>query len=400
MDSKDIIGVIELGNINIKCVIFQLENNNLEILASSTTSSEGIQNDTIINLKKSSDIIRSCISEAEKNAKVSLKKISIIFEQPDFLSTNFSKQKKIDGSKIHKDDIDFLLKEAKKQLILNDKKHSIIHIFNHNYIVDGKIFIDEPIDVYADLLTHEITFITMPTNNLKNINQVFINCDIEIDRLISRTFSLGVKLLNDNELEVGASIIDLGHEKVSFGLFKNFALIHSVTFPIGVNHIIKDISKVCSLDLEESKKIVKDFDFSSNVNLKLFDEKNYLKNNFFTNSNYRKISKSLISNVIKSRIDEIIDMLKKQLNVQGFNSTSSISVVLTGGGSNLNNIEKYLIETFLPNVKKVIPEDNNFSSCLGALKIIKNGWETEAIPEISDKSIEKMGFFSKIFKAY
>ena len=42
--------------------------------------------------------------------------------------------------------------------------------------------------------------------------------------------------------------------------------------------------------------------------------------------------------------------------------------------------------------------DQNFTSSLGALKIIKDGWETEAIPEISDKNIKKIGFFSKIFK--
>ena len=41
--------------------------------------------------------------------------------------------------------------------------------------------------------------------------------------------------------------------------------------------------------------------------------------------------------------------------------------------------------------------DKNFDSCLGALKIIKDGWETEAIPKIKDKNIEKMSFFSKIF---
>ena len=144
--------------------------------------------------------------------------------------------------KIHKDDIEFLLIEAKKQLILNDKKQSIIHIFNHNYIVDGKIFVEEPIDVYADSLTHEITFITTPKNNLKNIDQAFINCDIEIERLISRTFTLGVELLNHKELEFGSAILDLGFEKISFGLFKNLALVHSITFPIGMNHITKDIS--------------------------------------------------------------------------------------------------------------------------------------------------------------
>ena len=110
------------------------QDNTSEILSTSISKSEGIRNGIVIDLKKASNSIRSCIGDAEKKAKVSLKKIHVIFEQPDFLCTRFSKHKKIDGSKIHKDDIDFLLKEAKKQLILNDKKQSIIHIFNHNYI--------------------------------------------------------------------------------------------------------------------------------------------------------------------------------------------------------------------------------------------------------------------------
>ena len=41
--------------------------------------------------------------------------------------------------------------------------------------------------------------------------------------------------------------------------------------------------------------------------------------------------------------------------------------------------------------------EKNFASCLGALKIIKDGWETEAIPKMSDRNIGKMGFFAKIF---
>ena len=42
----------------------------------------------------------------------------------------------------------------------------------------------------------------------------------------------------------------------------------------------------------------------------------------------------------------------------------------------------------------------NFTSCLGALKIIKDGWETEAIPELREKNIEKIGFFAKFFGNY
>ena len=119
MSTEDPIGIIELGNKSIKCLIFKIkENNAYEILSTSITSSEGIHNDVIVNLAKASNAIRSAISVVEKKAKISLKKINVIFEQPDFLCTKFSKNKKINGSKIHKDDIEFLLKEAKKELIV------------------------------------------------------------------------------------------------------------------------------------------------------------------------------------------------------------------------------------------------------------------------------------------
>ena len=406
MNLEDPIGIIELGNVNLKCLIFQInKNNSSEVLSTAITPSEGIHNDVVVNLTKASNAIRLSIGSAEKKAKISLKKINVVFEQPDFLCTKFSKHKKIDGSKIHRHDIEFLLKEAKKQLILNDKNQSIIHIFNHNYIVDGKIFMEEPIDVFADSLSHEMTFITVPKNNLKNINQVFIDCDIEIERLISHTFTLGVKLLNVRELQLGSALINLGYKKISLGLFKNLALVHSVTLPIGTDHITNDISKVCSLNLDETKIIRNNIDFSFKNNQNLFDQDDFLKNTYFIDSNFRKISKNLILNVIKARLDEILEILKKQLIVPGFNLNSGINFLLTGEGSNLLNLEKYCENFFRLSTKKIsqnnIENDNdlekNFASSLGALKIIKDGWETEAIPEIREKNIEKIGFFAKIF---
>ena len=406
MNLEDPIGIIELGNVNLKCLIFQInKNNSSEVLSTAITPSEGIHNDVVVNLTKASNAIRLSIGTAEKKAKISLKKINVVFEQPDFLCTKFSKHKKIDGSKIHRHDIEFLLKEAKKQLILNDKNQSIIHIFNHNYIVDGKIFMEEPIDVFADSLSHEMTFITVPKNNLKNINQVFIDCDIEIERLISHTFTLGVKLLNVRELQLGSALINLGYKKISLGLFKNLALVHSVTLPIGTDHITNDISKVCSLNLDETKVIRNNIDFSFKNDQNLFDQDDFLKNTYFIDSNFRKISKNLILNVIKARLDEILEILKKQLIVPGFNLNSGINFLLTGEGSNLLNLEKYCENFFRLSTKKIsqnnIENDNdfekNFASSLGALKIIKDGWETEAIPEIREKNIEKIGFFAKIF---
>ena len=407
MSEDELVGIIELGNLDLKCLIFRANKENIEIISSSVTPSVGFYNDVVINLTKATNAIRSCISVAEKKAKISLKKINVVFEQPDFLCTKFSKHKKINGAKIYKDDIDFLLKEAKKQLILNDKKQSIIHIFNHNYMVDNKPFIEEPIGVFADSLTHEITFITAPKNNLKNINQVFTDCDIEITRLISKGFAQGIELLSYKELESGSIILDFGYEKTTFILFKNLAVVHSITLPIGSYNIIKDISKVCSLTIEESELILKKIDFSFKNNNNIFDFDNYLKKIFFIKSNYRKISKDLVLDVIQARLDEIISIGKKQLLNTGFNSASGESILIAGDSLIfLENIEKYFINHFNFNVKKankiIVEKDMNpekdFTACMGALKLINNGWETEAIPKISSKNIEKVGLIARIFK--
>jgi len=222
--------------------------------------------------------------------------------------------------------------------------------------------------------------------------------------LISRTFSLGVQLLSKNELKFGSVILDIGFEKISFGLFKNYALIHSITFPIGINHISKDLSKVCSLSTEESNNIIDDIDFSLKDDQKIFDENDFLKKIYFKNSNYRKISKDLVLNIIKARLDEILEKLKKQLIIPEFNQNSGIAFFLTGGGSKLFNIEKYFSKLFGENIKVInnsnIKLEKNFSSSLGAIKIITEGWETEAIPKPGRKNIEKMGFFEKIFKIH
>ena len=400
MDSEDSIGIIELGNISLKCLIFKIKNDNSsEILSATTTPSEGIYNDVVMNLQKASTSIRLAISTAEKEAKVSLKKINVIFEQPDFLCTRFSKHKKIDNSKINRSDIEFLLNEAKKQLILNDKNQSIIHIFNHNYIVDGKIFIEEPINVFADTLTHEMTFITAPKNNLRNINQIFLNCDIEIERLISQTFSLGVGLFKERELKSGIVLINLGSKKISLGLFKNLALVHSITFPIGVDHITNDISKVCSLNFEESLAIRNNIDYLFKDDQNIFDENNLLKKSFFINSKFRKISKDLIFKIIRARTDEILEMIQKQLILTGLNFNSGMNFFLIGEGSKFINIQEYCQNFFKLNtiIEKKDDLEKNFSACQGGIRIIKEGWETEAIPEIKIKSIEKVGFLRKIF---
>ena len=102
----------------------------------------------------------------------------------------------------------------------------------------------------------------------------------------------------------------------------------------------------------------------------------------------------------------MLEKVKKQISANGLNSTFHTNLFITGGGSNLFNLEKYCSNFFGLKVKKLgknnkeeseSQSDENFASCLGALRIIKDGWETEAIPELINKNSQKMNLFAKIF---
>ena len=73
-----------------------------------------------------------------------------------------------------------------------------------------------------------------------------------------------------------------------------------------------------------------------------------------------------------------------------------------------SNLENCFSNYFGVSVKKIyinssrknnIKLENNldFTSCLGAIKIIREGWETEAIPVSVNEESRKIGFFQRIF---
>jgi len=115
----------------------------------------------------------------------------------------------------------------------------------------------------------------------------------------------------------------------------------------------------------------------------------------------------LILSVAKARLDEIFEMIKKQIIGSGLSSSFGTNFFIVGGGSNLLNLEEYCSNFFELKVKKIgknnkkkneTQSEENFISCLGALKIVKDGWETEAIPEPINKNSQKISFFAKIFR--
>ena len=406
MKNKNIVAVIDLGTFHLKCAIFLLNENSVpQLIGFSKKKTQGIHNSIITNIKHAINSIRACLAEAEKKSNISLSKIHVLIDPIEIITTRLSKYKKISGSKIEKDDISFLLKEAKKQIELNDSRLSNIHIFNYKYVVDNKLFKNLPYDIYADRFSQENTFLSVPKNILKNISEVFNSCDIEIDKFISCSYALGVSCFNQDKIDYGCGIVDIGYEKTSLALFKNSSLIHTSSFPIGSNHITKDITRGCYLSENESEIIKKDISIT-NENNDLINNK-FLSDNYFSETKFRKISSHFVKDIISARLDEILNKVFKEIN---FLQTDSIrhNLIFTGGGSRLNDLDNIantrlsssIINTNSDKFETPNQINREFLACYGAMIILTKGFVSEAIAIPNKGPKDKNGFFTRIFDIF
>ena len=204
----------------------------------------------------------------------------------------------MEGSKIEKEDINFLLRESKKQIEKNDKNYSQIHILNSKYMVDKKIFNELPINIFCNQLSLENTFISIPKIILKNISEVFRSCELEIDRFISTNYANGLNLFNKYKLDQGCGVIDVGYEKTSITLFKKYVSTQNDCNSHRLKSYYQRYFKNLLSKENESELIKLDQKLFSNIE---FNE-TFLPKEYFIESKFRKYHLNLLVTLLAQEL--------------------------------------------------------------------------------------------------
>ena len=148
-----------------------------------------------------------------------------------------------------------------------------------------------------------------------------------------------------------------------------------VVIPFGGATITKDI---CELNLIES-----DAEEHKKKYGKTHDTENSSASNLLANKNSKNdVDFSQLTNVIEMRVREIVLNIKEQIKASGYEGELGAGVVITGGGSQLKNLDLYLEEKLDMPVRKAsakrayvnnFPELANDPSLTQALGLLMYG---------------------------
>ncbi len=386
---------IEISDSNYIFIVIEYDDDqNIKVVEKVIASSEGIIKNKITNIDQASKAIKKNVEIIEKKLNYVFKDVNVIIENFDTSCVNISGFKKLNGSQILKENISYILNSLKLDVTENENQKTILHIFNSKSILDGISIDNLPIGLFGDFYSHELTFFLIENNVLKNIKQIFNKNNLNVRKIVLKSFSEGVHLIKQNNNIKCFFKIKLYKENSSIIYFDNDSFRYSESFNFGTNIILKDISKICSVDIE----LIEKFLYQNIFNTKKFNDDEYLEEKYFTTGNYRKIRKKLILEIVNARIEEIIDII--------FNNNSNLRIFHEDNAKIYMTIyDKLVSDNFKNSFKEFFQKNKNielsFVNDSDAETLIINtehlltyGWKKEAIPITQTKN----SIITRIFK--
>jgi len=366
---------------------------NFKIIDHEIFSPSGFKNGKIINLATSIENVKKVVKKIENKSHFLFSKVNVIINQTDFDCINISGFKKLNGNQILSDDISYILNDIKSKLLESEKGKTIIHLFNTKYLLDNKQIKNLPIGLYGNFYSHQLTFFLIKNNELKNFKNLLRKCNLSINKIILKSFSDGIKIINNYKNDTFIKIKISKNESILLFFFES-AFCFSQKFDFGSDIILKDISKVCSLKISTVQKIISESSFE------ISDKNLYIDKKYFEKDNYRKISLKHIIEISFARIEEISNIIfNKNKNLYGFKN-KEVALYLDFEDKNIKNKFHYIFENSLKKCKLNIlktTEDDPLESIKIFGELLSKGWAKEAIPVVNKKRSLISRIFSGLF---
>ena len=391
--------IIELNDSKIIFFVISYdENRDYKLIKNIIVDSDGILNGRIIDVVIVTKLIKKIINSLEDEMNHFFSKASIVINPKNVNSLNISGYKKLNGAQVSKGDIAYILNDIKKIISLTENKYSVIHLFNSSFSLDSDNLENLPIGLFGEFYNQNMTFFLVQKNILKNIKLVFSNCGINIDRLILKPFVEGINFLLKYKNHKNFTVLTIEGKNINISIFKNKSYVLTQDFDFGADLIIKDISKLCSLKINEVEFFLNEINLNSEIEI---DVNSCLNENFFSTSPYRKIKHQLILDIITARLDELVEICyENNKNLDYFRKSNNAIYVIISKDEHLKNIQFALQKNRLIDSRFIFGQnvdDNLLFSLNGAAELIGRGWEKEAIPVIQPNKSLISTFFSRLF---
>ncbi|TGE25318.1 cell division protein FtsA [Hymenobacter aquaticus] len=336
MQNDKIVVGLDIGTTKI-CALVGRKNEfgKLEILGMGKAVSEGVVRGIVSNIDKTVDAIRKAIRQAEEQSGINIGvvNVGIAGQHIKSLQHNGSITRNSAETEITVDDVNRLTNDMYR--LVTPPGSEIIHVMPQDYKVDYEEGIMDPVGMSGVRLEGNFHIITAQSTAINNINKCVTKAGLEIDNLILEPLASSMSVLSEEEKEAGVALIDIGGGTTDLAIFKDGIIRHAAVLPFGGNIVTSDIKQGCAVMQNQAEQLkvkfgkaiaeeASDYEIVSIPGLR--------------DRAPKEISLKNLAHIIEARMEEIIELVYAEIQRTGHGDKLAAGIVLTGGGSQLQNL--------------------------------------------------------------
>ncbi|MEW6067075.1 MAG: cell division protein FtsA [Nitrospirota bacterium] len=333
MKQKNIIVGLDIGTTKICVVVGEVIKGELEILGVSTSPSTGIRKGVVVDIESTVESIENAICTAESLTGVEINAVNVGIAGGHIKGFDSYGAVGIRGKEVSYTDVERVIDSAKAVYIPLDRE--VIHVIPTGFILDGQNGIRDPIGMMGVRLEAKVYIVTGAVTLVQNLLKCCEKVGLDIADIIFEPIASAEAILTDDEKKLGVAIVDIGGGTTDIILYRDGWLRHTSGLAIGGNHFTNDIAVGLRVSVSEAERIKKDFGAAT---ASMVSETEEIEIN--QGGQERKIPRRCLVEIIQPRTEELLDLIKDELMSCAGYEIASTGVVLTGGGSMLEGLDR------------------------------------------------------------
>ncbi len=329
--TKDFIVAIELGSSKITGVAGKKNpDGSVTVLASAKEDSKAfMRKGAVYNIDKTAQTLTNIVNKIKVSLQTDIARVYVGVGGQSLRGVKNTVVKDLPADTVITQDTVNEIMDANRSMQYND--YEVLDAITQEYKVDMQDEL-EPVGVQASHIEGNFLNLLWRKAFNRSLNKCFDNAGIPIAEMYVTPLALGDELLNEVEKRAGCLLVDLGADTTTIAVYTRDILRHISVLPLGSNNITKDLE---SLQMDGREAEAMKLKYASAYT----DVADIDPNMLWAVDSTRSVPSSKFIEVVEARVLEIIKNVWCQVPSEYADKLLG-GIILTGGGSNLPNIEE------------------------------------------------------------
>lgn len=307
----------------------------LSIIGHGSAPNMGMRKGVIVHADDVAEAVIQAITEAERLSGMQLRRATVNINGAHVMGMNSRGVIAVSTPDRQIGPEERLRVEEAATIVQLPANREIIQVFAKNYRLDGQDNIKDPIGMHGVRFEVDTHIVTAVTPNVRTLDMVLEKAGLQAAHRTVSGLAAAEAVLTRQQKEAGTLLLDIGAGTTNLVVIEDGEVQHVAVIPVGGMHITNDLAIGLKTDLDiaeavklehgrlgEQKKGIKSFKVEHEGRSHLFDAEE-------------------VAMIIEARVEELLELVDKELRKIHRSRKLPGGVVLVGGSSKLPGLADF-----------------------------------------------------------